>query len=130
MDRLKRFLSAAGVDWITGEQFEPRHIEDKVKTRLRADVDFVITVISSAGQSTWLRDEIGDAHAREVWIIALLEKGAGFDQGVLGTLEYITYEGVVDTTFIQLLEGINFIRAEKTRRADPPSAPTSGASNG
>ena len=117
VNRIKRFLTAAGIDWVTGEQFEPRRIEDKVKTRLRADIDFVITLISTSGQSTWLRDEIADANAHDLWIIVLLENGASFDRGILGTLEYIPYDDEPDTTFTQVLEGINFIRAELSTRA-------------
>jgi hypothetical protein len=85
VERLKRLLSALRIEWVTGEQFEPRRIEDKVKARLRADIDFVIAVISKAGESKWIRDELGDANARGLWIVVLLQNGATFDKGIFGT---------------------------------------------
>ncbi len=97
---------------MTGEQFEPRRIEDKVKARLRADIDFIIAVISKAGESKWIRDELGDANSRELPVVVLLEKGATFDKGIFGTLEYITYDLTIEQTFPALLEGVNFIQAE------------------
>jgi hypothetical protein len=112
VDRLKRVLAAVHVEWVTGEQFEPRRIEDKVKAKLRADVDFVIAVISKAGESKWIRDELADANARDLWIIVLLEDGATFDRGIFGTLEYIPYDLAIDQAFPALLEGLNFMRAE------------------
>jgi hypothetical protein len=101
-----------GLEFVTGEQFEPRRIEDKVKARLRADVNFVVAVISKAGESKWIRDEVADANARGLSVILLLEDGATFDRGIFGTLEYIPYDLAIDQTFLALLEGINFIRAE------------------
>jgi len=112
VDRLKRLLAALRIEWVTGEQFEPRRVEDKVKARLRADVDFVIAVITKAGESKWIRDELVDANARDLRVVVLLEDGATFNQGIFGTLEYIPYDLVIDQTFSALLEGVNFIRAE------------------
>jgi hypothetical protein len=117
VDRLKRLMSAVHIEWVTGEQFEPRRIEDKVKAKLRADVNFVVAVISKAGESKWIRDEFGDANARGLPIVLLLERGATFDEGIFGTLEYIPYELVIDQTFAALLEGINFIKAEMSSPA-------------
>lgn len=116
VDRLKRFLAAAHIEWLTGDQFEPRRIEDKVKAKLRADIDFVIAVISKAGESKWIRDELADANARDLWIVLLLEDGATFDKGIFGTLEYIPFDLAIEQTFSALLEGINFIRAEISMR--------------
>jgi hypothetical protein len=99
------------VEWITGEQFEPRRIEDKVRSKLRADIDFLVAIVTKAGQSTWIRDELGDANARNLWIIILREDGASFDEGIFGRLEYIPYELIIEQTFPALLEGINYIRA-------------------
>jgi hypothetical protein len=112
VDRLKRLLAAVHIEWVTGEQFEPRRIEDKVKAKLRADVDFVIAVIAKAGESKWIRDELADANARGLWVVLLLEDGATFDKGIFGTLEYVRYDLAIDQTFSALLEGINFIKAE------------------
>lgn len=114
---LKRMLKALEIDWITGEEFEPRKIEEKVRARLRADVDFLIGVINKAGQSNWIRDELGDAHARELRIILLKEDGAIFDEGIFGPLEFIPYKDAISQTFPALVEGINFIRAEIAERS-------------
>jgi hypothetical protein len=122
VDRLKRLLAAVHIEWITGEQFEPRRIEDKVKARLRADVDFVVAVISKAGESKWIRDELADANARGLWIVLLVEDGATFDRGIFGTLEYIPYDLAIEQTFPALLEGINFMRAEISNRPDDRKA--------
>ncbi len=112
VDRLKQFLSALHIELVTGEQFEPRRIEDKVKARLRADIDFVIAVITKTGESKWIRDEFADANARGLWVVVLLEEGATFDKGIFGTLEYLRYDLAIDQTFVGLVEGINFIKAE------------------
>jgi len=109
---LKRLLAAVHIEFFTGEQFEPRRIEDKVNARLRADVVFLIAVISKTGESKWIRDEIADANSRGLWIVILLEEGATFDKGIFGTLEYIPYAGAIEQTFPAVLEGINFIRAD------------------
>jgi hypothetical protein len=122
VDRLKRVLAAVHIEWVTGEQFEPRRIEDKVKARLRADVDFVVAVLSKAGESKWIRDELADANARGLWIVLLLEDGATFDKGIFGTLEYISYDLAIEQTFPALLEGINFIRAEVSNGPDHQKA--------
>jgi hypothetical protein len=106
------------IEWVTGEQFEPRRIEDKVKAKLRADIDFVIAVISNAGESKWIRDELADANARDLWVVLLLEEGVTFDKGIFGTLEYIPYELAIDQTFSALLEGINYIKAEISMRSE------------
>jgi hypothetical protein len=122
VDRLKRVLAAVHIEWVTGEQFEPRRIEDKVKAKLRADVDFVVAVISKAGESKWIRDELADANARGLSIVLLLEDGATFDKGIFGTLEYISYDLAIEQTFPALLEGVNFIRAEISNRPDHQKA--------
>jgi hypothetical protein len=121
-DRLKRLLAAVHIEWATGEQFEPRRIEDKVKAKLRADLDFVIAIVSKAGESKWIRDELADANARGLWIVLLLEDGATFDKGIFGTLEYIPYGLAIDQTFCALLEGINFIKAEISARGEDHKA--------
>jgi hypothetical protein len=124
VDRLKRLLAAVHIEWVTGEQFEPRRIEDKVKAKLRADVDFIIAVISKAGESKWIRDEIADANARGLWVVLLLENGATFDKGIFGTLEYIQYDLVIDQSFLALLEGITFMKAEVSTQASQNAAST------
>ena len=118
VDRLKRLLAAVHIEWVTGEQFEPRRIEDKVKAKLRADIDFVIAVISKAGESKWIRDELADANARDLRIVIMLEEGAKFDKGIFGSLEYIPYNLAIDQTFTALLEGINYIKAEISTREE------------
>jgi hypothetical protein len=124
VERLKRLLTAVRTEWVTGEQYEPRRVEDKVKAKLRADIDFIIAVITNAGASTWLRDELADAEARGLSVVVLLEDGATFDKGIHGTLEYIPYKLVIDQAFIAVLEGINYIRADVESREDPSKART------
>jgi hypothetical protein len=117
VNTVKRLLAAVHTEFLTGEQFEPRRIEDKVKARLRADVNFLIAVITKAGESKWIRDEIVDANSRGLWIVILLEEGAKFDKGIFGTLEYISYTVAIEQTFPAVLEGINFIRADISKRS-------------
>lgn len=117
VNSLKRLLAAVHTEFLTGEQFEPRRIEDKVKARLRADVSFLIAVITKAGESKWIRDEIADANSRGLWIVILLEAGATFDKGIFGTLEYIPFTVAIEQTFPAVLEGINFIRADSSKRS-------------
>lgn len=117
VNSLKRLLAAVHIEFLTGEQFEPRRIEDKVTARLRADVNFLIAVITKAGESKWIRDEMVDARSRGLWIVILLEEGATFDKGIFGTLEYIPYTAAIERTFPGVLEGINFIRADISKRS-------------
>ena len=81
-------------------------------------MDFVIAVISKAGESKWIRDEFTDANARGLWVVLLLEEGATFDKGIFGTLEYIQYDLAIDQAFAPLLEGINFMKAELAARVE------------
>ena len=111
VNRLKRLLTAVHIEFVTGELFEPQRIEDKVKARLRADLAFLIAVITKAGESKWIRDEIADANARGLWTVILLQEGATFDKGIFGTLEYIRHAAAIEETFPAVLEGINFIKA-------------------
>lgn len=118
---LKRMLTALNIEWITGEQFEPRRIEDKVKARLRADVNFLIGVITKDGQSNWIRDELGDANSRGLLVILLKEEGANFDSGIFGNVEYIPYNAIIEQAFPSLVEGINFIKAEIATKTTAPA---------
>lgn len=129
VNSLKRLLAAVHTEFLTGEQFEPRRIEDKVKARLRADVDFLIAVITKAGESEWVRDEIADANSRGLWIVILLESGATFDEGIFGTLEHISYTVAIEQTFPALLEGINFIKADVAKRGSGRNRTASSAMN-
>jgi hypothetical protein len=116
VNRLKRLLAAAHIEFLTGEEYEPRRIEDKVKGRLRADVDFLIAVSTKAGESKWIRDEIADANSRGLWIVLLLEEGATFEKGIFGSLEYVPFSLAIEQTFPAVLEGVNFIKADTSAR--------------
>ncbi len=121
--RLKRLLEQIDVEWASAEQYEPRKIEEKVKAKLRADITLVITVISRVGQSMWLRDEIADANARNLPVIVLVERGAEFEAGIFGNLEYIEFSDRIDETFLGVIEGVRFIKEEVISKQEKPDLP-------
>ena len=62
---------------------------------------------------------MNDAHARSLRVVPLIEKGADFEKGIFGLLEYIPYDLTIEQTFPALLEGINFIQAEIAAKSVP-----------
>lgn len=112
---LERFLNLSNVEVVTGQSYEPRRVEDKVRSRL-SGVDFVVYLLTSTGDSAWVRDEIATARASEKPVIPLVEEGIEFDQGLFGNVEWIRFgSGHIGDVWIRLTEAIKYIRAGRAR---------------
>lgn len=112
---LERFLNLSNIEVVTGQSYEPRRVEDKVRSRL-SGVDFVVYLLTSTGDSAWVRDEIATARASEIPVIPLVEEGIEFDQGLFGNVEWIRFgSGHIGDVWIRLTEAIKYIRAGRAR---------------
>lgn len=117
--RIQQFLAALDVEVITGAQYEPRRISDKVLTKLRQPLDFIVLLVTARGESMWTRDEIGAGVHHNLPVVPIVESGARFETGLFADLEYIPFEAPhVGDAFLQLVQAVNFIRAG--RRAETP----------
>ena len=115
LKKLKKFLTLLDIEVITGLEYQPRRISEKVSEKLNLDIDFLIYIITNEGESFWTRDEIAIGYAKDYYAIPLVEKGAKFNSGIFGDLEYIDFsEGCIEKTFIKILEGIKYIKDVKS----------------
>ena len=111
--KVEQYLSLLNVEVITGQPYEPRKISEKVITKLRDNLDFIVILITQKGESMWTRDEISTAIHRGIPVIPLVENGARFESGLFGDLEFIKFEsGHIGDTYLKLLEAVIFIRNE------------------
>lgn len=118
VDQLQRLFRALDVDIVTGEEYEPRSVSDKIRARLDLPLDGVVLLVMNE-ESLWTRDEIAIAHAKSIPVIPLVAKGASFTAGVFGDLEMIYFDpGHVEQTFIGILEALRYIKLH--RRPQPP----------
>jgi hypothetical protein len=107
----EKFLRLLDINVITGLSYEPRRISDKVIDRLENNIDFVVYLVTGGSESFWTRDELVIGKQKGCYSIPLVEKGATFNSGVFGDLEYIEFEeNFIEGTFIKLLEGIKYIK--------------------
>lgn len=115
--KLKKFLELIGVEVITGTPYEPRPVDDKLRSYLEDEkLDFIVSLIPKGGQSAWIRDEAIFAHAKKCHVVLIVEKGARVTQGFLSNQERIYFsEEHIGDSFIQLLEALSFIDLEKKK---------------
>jgi len=119
ISELKRFLKMVGIDVITGSDYEPRRISEKVTDKLKMDYDFIIYVVTKEGESTWCRDELGASYGRDYTIIPILEEGCELENGILSDWEYINFRpDHIGDIYVKLLEGINYIKKQKRSSLD------------
>jgi hypothetical protein len=108
-----KFFRAIDVDVVTGEEYEPRPLSQKLRDRLNLPLDCVILLVLGE-ESFWTRDEIGIATAREVPIIPLVSSKAAFTGGVFGDQEFIPFDpDHIEQTFIGLLEAFRYIKLQR-----------------
>jgi hypothetical protein len=126
---VEEHLKLLDVDVVTGRPYEPRTVEEKVRSRLNdSDLDFLIVIITVERVSTWIMQEAGNAHLKGLHVIPLVEEGVDLNQlGILKNIERIPfpsekdiemesgqtqgkYERQIGKTFIKLRQGIDFIR--------------------
>jgi hypothetical protein len=126
--QVERFLRLQGVEVLTGRSYEPRRVEDKVRSRLTQALDFVVYLLTSSGDSSWLRDEIAEARAVQVPVIPLVEDGASFQQGLFGNIEHIPFApGHIGDIWISLTEALTFIRAARRHAVGNDDEPMSAS---
>lgn len=115
INELTRFLHLLDVDVTTGNRYEPRRISDKVQQRLRETYDFFIYVVSSEGDSTWMKQELGMAFMKELPIVILVDDSVTFEPGILGDWEYIPYHTEhIGDSFLPVIEALRYIKQNKS----------------
>jgi hypothetical protein len=109
--QVRHFLELLDVRVITGQGYEPKPINEKVRERLQESLDFVVVIEVTERKSAWTRDEIARAQQPGVFLIPLVEQGATFDRGIFGDHEYIEFApGHIGDAFAGLLEGVSYVR--------------------
>lgn len=109
--RVQRFLTLLDVDVLTGSSYEPRRISEKVLSKLKQPLDFIVLLVTCEGESMWTRDEVGAALHAGIPVVPLVEDGAQFNSGLFADLEYIPFSsGHIGDAFLKLLEAVKFIR--------------------
>lgn len=103
---LARFLELLGFDVKTGRGFSPEPVGEKLRKRIESQA--VLFILLTRGEdTTWLTQESLLAHVREKRVVILREAGVEYKAGMLGDLEYITFEGTaIERVFIPILEGL------------------------
>jgi hypothetical protein len=82
--------------------------------RLKGEIDLFLVIFSSSGESSWLRQEIGVAKARDLPIMVLRESGADFDEGLLSDIEYASFSANnISGTFIPVLEAARYVQMKR-----------------
>jgi hypothetical protein len=112
---LTRFLDLVGIEVVSGINYEPRRISQKVTDKLNENFDFFIYLVTSEfGESMWIRDELITTYNKEKPIIPIIEIGAKFEPGILSDWEYIPFsKGDISKTYIGILEALKYIKLAK-----------------
>jgi hypothetical protein len=115
--RINQFLTLLNVEVLSGSTYEPRQVSEKVLSKLKQPLDFIVLLITAEGESMWTRDEIGAALHRGIALVPLVEVGATLQPGLLADIEYVEFApGHVGDGFLKLLEAVRFIREQKSGR--------------
>ncbi len=114
--RVQKFLALVDVDVLTGATYEPRQVTEKVLSRLREPLDFIVILVTADGESMWTRDEIGAALHAGIALVPLVERGAKLEPGLFGDVEYIEFaQGHIGDAFLKLLQAVRFVREQQAR---------------
>ncbi len=112
--RIKQFLTLLDVEVLSGASYEPRQVSEKVLSKLRQPLDFIVLLLTGDGESMWTRDEIGAALHQGIALVPLVEGGMSLEPGLLADVEYVEFQnGHVGDAFLKLLEAVCFIRQHK-----------------
>src|SRR5207302_4557130 len=87
--RVQQFLTLLDIEVLSGASYEPRQVSEKVLSKLRQPLDFIVLLITGTGESMWTRDEIGTAIHKGVAFIPLVQKGTTFEPGLFADVEYV-----------------------------------------
>ena len=111
---VEQYLLLLGVQVVSGIEYEPRRVEDKVRDRLLSGVDFVVYLVTSDGESAWLRDELATATAQGAIPVPLVEKCCSLEEGLLGNIEYIPFApGHPGDCWIRLGQAVRYMAAAR-----------------
>lgn len=117
--RVQQFLTLLDVEVLTGANYEPRQVSEKVLSKLRQPLDLIVLLITRDGESMWTRDEIGTAIHKGVALVPLIEKGAKLEPGLFADIEYVEFEaGHIGDAFLKLLQAVRFVREQKGSSAN------------
>jgi hypothetical protein len=112
--KIQQFLTLLNVDVITGATYEPRQVSEKVLSRLREPLDFILLLMTNNGESMWTRDEIGTAIHRGIALVPLIEIGVEFEPGLFADVEYVEFApGHIGDAFLKILQAVHFVREQK-----------------
>jgi hypothetical protein len=121
--KVQQFLNLLDVEVVSGASYEPKRISEKVLSKLTGSLDFIVLLVSRAGESMWTRDEIATALSQGIAVVPVVESGASFAAGLFGDLEHIPFEpGHIGDTFLKLLEAVRFLQRERLGSQDKPEA--------
>jgi hypothetical protein len=121
--RVQQFLALLNVLVLSGANYEPRQVSEKVLSKLTQPLDFIVLLVTGNGESMWTRDEIGTAIHKGMALIPLIERGADFDPGLFADIEYIEFDkGHIGDAFLKLAQAVKFIREQKSRSRNEPEA--------
>jgi hypothetical protein len=124
---VEQYLTLMGVEVVSGIEYEPRRVEDKVRDRLLSGVDFVVYLVTSEGESSWLRDELATATAQGAIPVPLVEAGSHVDPGLLGNIEYIPFAaGHPGDCWIRLAQAVRYVAAARLSTGERAEAPSEG----
>jgi hypothetical protein len=124
--RIQQFLGLLDVEVLSGANYEPRQVSEKVLSKLREPLDFIVLLITGAGESMWTRDEIGTAIHQGIGLVPVVEKGAKFDPGLFADVEYVEYDGGhVGDAFLKILQAVRFVREQQV--SQQPLSPDKGS---
>ncbi len=113
--RLQQFLSLLDIEVLTGASYEPRRISEKVLSKLNAELDFIVLLVTNEGESLWTRDEVASAVQKKLAVIPIVEDGATFEPGLFGDIEFIPFShSHVGDAFLKVLEAVVFLRKQLT----------------
>jgi hypothetical protein len=107
---VKRFLEALGFEVLTGEEYAPLQVSNKVRDRvLRSAV--LIGIVVAGTPSEWSIQEPAFALGSNKTWIPLVMEGVERPAGIAGDLEAITFgsDGNLTTAFLKLLEGLTHL---------------------
>ncbi len=120
--RLQQFLSLLDIEVLTGASYEPRRISEKVLSKLNAELDFIILLVTTEGESLWTRDEVASAVQKKLAVIPIVEDGVTFEPGLFGDIEFIPFSvGHVGDAFLKVLEAVVFLRKHLTASQEATS---------
>jgi hypothetical protein len=107
---LRDFLEIIGIQFVSGQGYEPRPVSSKVLSRLDHKIDLFIVIFSREENVDWLQQEVGIAKGRGIPIMVLVEGEVRFASGILADHEYVRFPvGTISKAFFPLIQALRFL---------------------